>query len=140
MRPVNLEERCHQDVLEKVRKKQIRKVGHNEVSEDIHPGFHVLKPNGEPRLITDLTGLNRKLYRQVQPFTPATDLIKQLDPEANYNCKMDFLHGFHQLRLDEKSQKMNLTCCWIISTTSRLVNYHLTSCHQKSARKLMIAL
>ena len=106
MRPVNLEERCHQDVLEKVRKKQIRKVGHNEVSEDIHPGFHVLKPNGEPRLITDLTGLNRKLYRQVQPFTPATDLIKQLDPEANYNCKMDFLHGFHQLRLDEKSQKM----------------------------------
>ena len=106
MRPVHLEERCHRDVLQKIKDGQIRKVGHNEATEDIHPGFHILKPNGEPRMLVDLTGLNRKLYRQVQPFTPATDLIKQLDPEANFNCKLDFLHGFHQLKLDEESQKM----------------------------------
>ena len=70
----------------------------------ISPAFFVEKPGtSKVRLVTDYRQLNRRVKRPIHPFSPATDLIKRVDPEARWFCKLDAVHGYFQIPLDEPS-------------------------------------
>ena len=63
----------------------------------IQTAFFVEKPNSSPlkvRLVTDYRTLNKAIQRLVHPFTPATELIKKIDPAARYFGKIDAFHGY----------------------------------------------
>ena len=97
---------CHEEVLDLIKKRVIRKLGPNEPTPMLHPGFFIMKPNKKPRLLTDLTDLNCILERPVYPFLSTADLLKKVDPSSRFFCKMDWLKGFFQLALAEESQPL----------------------------------
>jgi len=73
-------------------------------TEWISPAFFVEKPGtSKVRLVTDYRQLNRCVKRPIHPFSPATDLIKRVDPEAKWFCKLDAVHGYFQIPLGEPS-------------------------------------
>ena len=75
-----------------------------EWTEWISPAFFVEKPGtSKVRLVTDYRQLNRRVKRPIHPFSPATDLIKRVDPNAKWFCKLDAVHGYFQIPLDEPS-------------------------------------
>ena len=55
------------------------------------------------RLVTDYRQLNKVIKRPVHPFAPATDLIKKIEPGATLFVKIDAVHGYFQVPLDEES-------------------------------------
>ena len=76
-------------------------------TEWISPAFFVEKAGtSKVRLVTDYRQLNRCVKRPVHPFAPATDLIKRVDPEAKWFCKLDTVHGHFQIPLDEPSSRL----------------------------------
>ena len=68
--------------------------------------FFVQKPNGGLRLVTDFTGLNRRVQRPTHPFPSSFDIISGLDPDAKVFAKLDALSGYHQVELTEKASFM----------------------------------
>ena len=76
----------------------------------IHPATFVAKPGqpgGQPkaRLVTDLKYFNTQVERQVHPFRPGVDLIKNISPDSRVFAKLDMVHGYFQLALSEQAQK-----------------------------------
>ena len=74
----------------------------------VHPMVSVLKKNGEVRITTDLSHLNRQVIRNTHPFDSPKDVLRRVSPGAKFYSKMDNLSGYHQIPLDEASQ--HLTC------------------------------
>ena len=69
----------------------------------ISPGHFVPKPDGRVRLVTDYTRLNLMVKRPVHPFPSSIDLMKRVDPASKFFCKLDAVHGYFQIPLDEES-------------------------------------
>eukprot|EP00095_Tigriopus_kingsejongensis_P010386 maker-scaffold1845_size26586-snap-gene-0.5 protein:Tk10386 transcript:maker-scaffold1845_size26586-snap-gene-0.5-mRNA-1 annotation:"PREDICTED: uncharacterized protein K02A2.6-like" len=69
----------------------------------VSPAHFVPKSNGKVRLVTDYRRLNQYVDRPIQPFSPATDLIKTIDSESKYFAKLDAVHGYFQVPLDYES-------------------------------------
>ena len=69
------------------------------------PGHFVLKSCGlKVRLVTDYWILNEFILRPIRPFSSATDLMRRVQPEAKWFCKLDAIDGYFQVPLDEESQ------------------------------------
>ena len=81
-------------------------------TEWVSPAFFVPKPpvNGRPalRLVVDFSRVNACVDRPIHPPASPTDLIKKMPHTAKFFAKLDFLHGYFQLRLSEESSF--LTC------------------------------
>ena len=69
------------------------------------PGHFVLKSCGlKVCLVSDYRILNEFILRPIRLFSLATDLMRQVQPEAKWFCKLDAIHGYFQVPLDEESQ------------------------------------
>ena len=68
------------------------------------PGHFLLKAcNKKVRLVTDYRVLNKFVKRPIRPFCSATDLMKKIDPRSKWFCKLDAVHGYFQVPLEEES-------------------------------------
>ena len=63
--------------------------------------------NLEPRLVADLSGLNKYVKRPVHPFPSVEDIRNGIPASAKVFCKLDATKGYWQVALDEES--MDLT-------------------------------
>ena len=77
-------------------------------TEWVSPAHFVPKPgnSGKVRLVTDYRVLNKIISRPVHPFPSAIDLMRQIDPESRWFAKVDAVHGYYQVKLDEESSKL----------------------------------
>ena len=67
------------------------------------PGFFVPKPNGTSvRLVTDYTKLNKFAKRPIHPLPSATEIMQSILEDAKFFAKLDAVHGYFQLALDEE--------------------------------------
>ena len=67
------------------------------------PAFFVKKPSGGLRLVTDYTGLNRRVRRPIHPFPAPQSIISGLDPRSTVFAKADALSGYHQVALKDSA-------------------------------------
>lgn len=83
-------------------------VPEDEPTEWVSPAHFVPKPgkNGKVRLVTDYRVLNTLVKRPVHPFPSAKDLIRRIDPDSKVFGKIDAIHGYFQIRLDEESSRL----------------------------------
>ena len=93
-------QRAANQAISNLLKKQVRtKV--NKPTPWCAPGFFVPKPNGTSvRLVTDYTKLNKKA---MHPFPSATEIMQSIPEDAKFFAKLDAVHGYFQLALDEES-------------------------------------
>ena len=69
------------------------------------PAFFVPKADRKRvRLVTDFTALNKFVRRPTHPFPSTREIIEAIPPEAKPFCKLDAVHGYFQLALDDKSR------------------------------------
>ena len=69
------------------------------------PGHFVLKACGRKvRLVTDYRILNMFILRSICPLSSATDLMRRVQPDSLWFCKLDTIHGYFQVPLDEQSR------------------------------------
>ena len=62
----------------------------------------MVQPNNV-RMVTDFTKLNLHVERPVHPFPSVDDIVKAIPPSAKFFAKMDAVHGYFQLALDDDS-------------------------------------
>ena len=68
------------------------------------PAFFVPKSDGKSvRMVTDFTKLNLHVDRPVHPFPSSAEIVQAVPPEAKIFAKMDAVHGYFQLALEDKS-------------------------------------
>ena len=71
------------------------------------PAFFVPKGDGlRVRLVSDYMKLNRYVRRPVHPFPLVKEIVQALPARTKYFAKMDALHGYFQLVMDEQSSKI----------------------------------
>ena len=79
----------------------------NETTDWCSPAFFV--PKGDKirvGLVTDYTELNKHVNRPIHLFQCTKDIIQAVPPEAKFFSKLDAVHGYFQLGLDEASSKL----------------------------------
>ena len=70
----------------------------------MHQGFFVPKPNGTSVcFVTDYTKLNKIVKQPIHPLPLATKMMQSFPESANFFAKLDTVHGYFQLALDEDS-------------------------------------
>ena len=68
------------------------------------PGFFVPKSDQiSVRLVTDFSQLNRAILRPFHPFPSTRDILQSIPAIARFFAKLDAVHGYFQLALDEAS-------------------------------------
>ena len=78
-----------------------------ETTEWCSPAFFVPKGhNIRVRLVTDYTALNKHVNRPVHLFQHTKEILQAIPPEAKFFCKLDAVHGYFQLGMDEYSSKL----------------------------------
>ena len=71
------------------------------------PAFFVPKGDGKRVcLVTDYTKLNKFVVRPVHPFPSVSDIIQSIPSIAAYFAKLDAMHGYFQLPLDEEASHL----------------------------------
>ena len=68
------------------------------------PCSFVTKPGGGCRLVTDIKGLNDYVERPTHPFPAAKDVINTIPNRSKRSAMFDYLKGYWQIELDEKSR------------------------------------
>ena len=79
----------------------------NETTDWCSPAFFV--PKGDKirvRLVTDYTELNKHVKRQIHPFSSTKEILQAVPKNAKVFAKLDAVHGYFQLGLDEASSKI----------------------------------
>jgi hypothetical protein len=74
----------------------------------VSPAHFVPKPDGRVRLVTDYTRLNEKLERPIHPFPSAKDLMQRIAPDSKFFAKIDAVHGYFQVPLEEESTLLRM--------------------------------
>ena len=69
----------------------------------VSPGMFVPKDSGKLRLVTDYTYVNQFIERPIHPFPSTREILEGIKPEWKVFIKMDCVHGYFQLPLDEES-------------------------------------
>ena len=103
--PLKFEEEAGKVVEELIQKGIITRV--DETTDWCSPAFFV--PKGDKirvRLVTDYTELNKSVKRPVHPFPSTKEILQSIPADAKFFCKMDAVHGYFQLGLDEESSKL----------------------------------
>ena len=57
-------------------------------------------------MVTDFTGLNEFVQRPVHPFPSVGEIVQSVPSTAKFFAKLDAVHGYFQLALDEESSKL----------------------------------
>ena len=57
-------------------------------------------------MVTDCTKLNRYVRRPVHLFPSVKEIVQAVPAGTKYFAKMDALHGYFQLAMDEQSSKI----------------------------------
>ena len=71
----------------------------------ISPAKFIPKSCGSKvRLVTDFCRLNKTIKRPVHPFPSAHDIIRTVKPSSTLFTKVNAVHGYFQVPLNEKSQ------------------------------------
>ena len=71
------------------------------------PVFFIPKADGKHvHLVTGFTALNKFVKRPTHPFLSTREIIEAIPPEAKLFCKLDAVHGYFQLALDEQSSRL----------------------------------
>ena len=102
--PLKYEEEANKVVNELIDKGIITPV--DKATDWCSPAFFV--PKGDKirvRLVTDYTELNKSVVRPVHPFPSTKEILQSVPADAKIFCKMDAVHGYFQLGLDEESSK-----------------------------------
>ena len=100
--PLRFEKEANKVVDDLIAKKVIVPV--KETTEWCSPAFFVPKADGiKMRLVTDYTQLNKYVKRPVHPFPSTRDILQAIPKEAKIFAKLDAVHGYFQLALDEQS-------------------------------------
>ena len=58
------------------------------------------------RLVADFKDLNMVLKSPNYPNDGSESLLKQIDPEAQVFCTMDFSHGYYQVVIDKRDRDL----------------------------------
>ena len=70
-------------------------------------GFFVPKADGiNVRMVTDYSKINKFVKRPVHPFPSVADIVRSIPAGTKFFAKMDAIHGYFQLALDEESSKL----------------------------------
>jgi transposase InsO family protein len=99
--PLHFQKEADKAISELLHKNVIAKV--DKPTDWVSPGQFVPKPNGKVRLVTDYTRLNHFVKRPVHPFPSSIDIIQKVSPTSKYFAKLDAVHGYFQIPLDEES-------------------------------------
>jgi hypothetical protein len=99
--PLHYQAEADKVINELLQKKVLAKV--DKPTDWVSPGQFVPKPNGTVRLVTDYTKLNTFVKRPVHPFPSSVDIIQKVSPSSKFFAKLDAVHGYFQIPLDEKS-------------------------------------
>ena len=103
--PLRFKEESEKEVQSYIDKGVIVKV--TEPTTWCAPGFFVPKSDGKRvRMVTDFTGLNEFVERPVHPFPSVGEIVQSVPSTAKYFAKLDAVHGYFQLALDEESSKL----------------------------------
>ena len=79
----------------------------NEPTTACSPAFFVPKADSKRvRRLTDFTTLNKFVRRPTHPFPSTREIIEAIPPEAKLFCKLDVVHGYFQLALDEPYSRL----------------------------------
>ena len=71
------------------------------------PAFFVPKPDGKRvRLVMDYTRLNKYVKRPVHLFPSVQDIVQSIPDALRFFAKMDAIHGYFQLSVEEESSKI----------------------------------
>ena len=74
------------------------------------PGFFIPTPDGvRVRMVTDFTSLNEFVERLVHPFPSVGEIVQSVPSSAKFFVKLDAVHGYFQLALDEESSRLTPT-------------------------------
>ena len=69
----------------------------------------VLRPQGrqsQSQAVTDYTELNKHVKRPIHPFSSSKEILQAVPKNAKVFAKLDAIHGYFQLGLDEASSKI----------------------------------
>ena len=70
-------------------------------------GFFVPKADGiNVRMVTDYLKINRFVKQPVHPFPSVANIVRSIPAGKIFFAKMDAIHGYFQLALDEESSKL----------------------------------
>ena len=58
------------------------------------------------RMVTDFTKINKFVIRPVHPFPSVQDIVQCIPAGTAFFAKMDAIHGYFQLALDEESLRL----------------------------------
>ena len=71
------------------------------------PAFFAPKGDGiSVRMVTGFTHINRFVIRPVHPFPSEQDIVQCIPAGTAFFAKMDAIHGYFQLALDEESSRL----------------------------------
>ena len=71
------------------------------------PAFFVPKGDGvSVSMVTKFTHINRFVIRPVHPFPSVQDIVQCIQAGTAFLAKMDAIHGYFQLALDEESSRL----------------------------------
>ena len=73
-----------------------------------HSIFRTKSNNIDVRLVTDFTYINKRIVRPVHPFPSSADIMQAIPPDAYIFAKLDAIHGYFQLALDEVSSDLTM--------------------------------
>ena len=104
--PLRFREEFQKVISDLEDKKIIEKLGDSEPTEWCSHGFAVPKTPPKVRLVTDYQPLNKWVERPIHPFPAVKDIIRCIPASARVFAKMDAVHGYFQLALDEESSKL----------------------------------
>jgi len=75
------------------------------------PAHFLDKGDGRARMVIDYRRLNLCIKRPHHPFPSSLDLIQKIPAGSKFFAKLDAVHGYFQVPLDERDR--DLTCCLI---------------------------
>ena len=93
-----------------------------EATEWCSQSFPVQKLGSDPikcRWVTDFRNLNKALKRPVWGSESSSQLLRRISPKARYFACFDAISGYHQISVDNASQKL-------LNIVTQLGNYRFT--------------
>ena len=90
-------------MVEDLLNKNILAKVHDEPVQFVSRGLFMPKASGNLRWVTDYVYVNQFIDRPEHPFPSTKEVIEGIRPEWKFFIKMDCVHGYFQLPLDEES-------------------------------------
>jgi hypothetical protein len=104
--PLHMQEKADALLAELMSEDVLGRLDENTVTDWLHRGHFVFKPDGRVRLVTDFITMNEFIERPVHPFPSPDAVFKSIKPGSKWFAKLDALHGYFQIPLDKESQML----------------------------------